>query len=142
MGSYVPSTGKEAADRRFRVSGRTQSINQRQFSWVPRYPTRAREQPTAESRVSVRGVSTNRKNSKCQKSSDLVQVQKLEYLSFYLTELLQILTQYSWKVGLWMVQALIGDVKDFWRYSTFSDGRKSAIFVRFSAEKHCFLASK
>ena len=42
MGSYVPSTGKEAADRRFRVSGRTRSINQRQFSWVPMYPTRAK----------------------------------------------------------------------------------------------------
>ena len=54
---------------------------------------------------------------------------------------LQLLTQYSWQVGLLMVQALRGDVKDFWRYSTFSDGRKSAIFARFSYVFTAFLVA-
>ena len=37
-----------------------------------------------------------------------------------------------------MVQALRDDVKDFCQKSTFSDGRKSAIFVRFFGGKTLF----
>ena len=37
-----------------------------------------------------------------------------------------------------MVQALIGDVKDFWRYSTFSDWAKIGDFRTFFGRKTLF----
>ena len=108
-------------------------------SWVP---YTGREQPTADSEsvaTRLRAVSTNRKWLKI---VNFCQEQKLGYLSSCWMNLLQIFTDCALNVYLLVAKTLRGDVKDFWRYSTFSDGRKSAIFVRFSAEKQCFLASR
>ena len=83
----------------------------------------------------LRAISTNRKNSKCQIFS---QTQKLGYLGSCWMELHQILTQYSLKVGLWMVQAPRDDVKDFCWILTFSDWAKIGDFRTFFGRKTLF----
>ena len=62
-----------------------------------------------------------------------MQSQNWSYLRFYWMELVETFTVCALDVYLLVAKTLRGDVKDFWRYSTFSDGQKSAIFVIFGS---------
>ena len=129
-------------------------------SWVP---YTGKEQPTADPRVSVRGVSTNgnfhgflgtlsgqrssrwpipafsesgrtfgyQPTEKIQNVRFFMQSQNWSYLSFYWMELVETFTVCALDVYLLVAKTLRGDVKDFWRYSTFSDWAKIRKFVNF-----------
>ena len=88
----------------------------------------------------LRAVSTNRKWLKIVNFS---QEQKFEYLSSYWMVSLQIYIVCALYMCLYVAKTLGADGKYFWViFNFFPTGRKSVIFIRFSAEKHCFLASK
>ena len=59
------------------------------------------------------------------------QEQKFEYLSSYWMELVETFIVCALDVYLLVAKTLRGDVKDFWRYSTFSDWAKIRKFVNF-----------
>ena len=60
-----------------------------------------------------------------------MQSQNWSYLSFYWMELVETFTVCALDVYLLVAKTLRGDVKDFWRYSTFSDWAKIGDFRDF-----------